>query len=132
MFGRKERIHSFKPYEEEDSVNIANCTSTSTCGTGSVKINFGPAVDLERQNVIYAPNLSYALVSVSVLADYAIKLIFESNTCTLEKDGLHIGKIYKDIETRLYKIPMEIFQRFIGLATAYKLLDNRAGNAGDK
>jgi hypothetical protein len=85
---------SFQGYSSAP-VLMGNGVSAAVRGTGQVYLKLTSGKTLVLKDVLYVPSMSRNLISVSLLCQQGLKLVFESNKVVLSKFGTFVGKSYE-------------------------------------
>lgn len=77
----------FKNLEKGDHVYMGNLSSSEVLGNGKVFLKLSSSKTLALTNVLYVPTLHRNLISIGLLNNASIKLVFESYKLVLSPNG---------------------------------------------
>ena len=90
----------FHTFESSDPFDVGMGSDTSVRAFGQGKIFINLLVNDEKkscqlQNVSYVPDLRYNLISVSVMEEAGMRVVFENGRCEMSKGGKLIAEGYR-------------------------------------
>ncbi|KAH9670700.1 hypothetical protein KPL70_017080 [Citrus sinensis] len=85
---------SYKEETEGQMVLMGNNNAAIVAGKGVVEINFTSGKKVTLYNVFHVPSVRKNLISASCMCKHGLKIVLESNTCIISKNGLFVGKGY--------------------------------------
>lgn len=104
--GMQHILHRFRPLEESSTITYGNGATTPVDYRGDVILarSIGPNFKLVLKDVLYAPDHTVNLISVSAAAANGVEFRFIRDRCYAFKDDELVLAGFKDRNTGLYRV----------------------------